>query len=34
MSLMIAFVLVGDLLPFERRQPAQLQIENRLRLDL
>ena len=34
MSLMIAFVLVGDLLALERRQPAQLQIENRLRLNL
>src|SRR5262245_7652101 len=29
-----AFVLIDDLLPFESRQPAQLQIENRLRLDL
>ena len=34
MSLMIAFVLVGDLLTFQRRQAAQLKIENRLRLNL
>ncbi len=30
---MIRFVLVDDLLPLERRQSAQLQIENRLCLD-
>ena len=34
MSLMMSSYSSSDLLPFERRQPAQLQIENRLGLDL